>query len=85
MIAELSPGLILILSGLLVPLLPPRLRPWLMVVLPVVVFAHLLTLPHGEFGKIQTMGLTLVTLRVDKLSLLFGCNVLLVTLRERKQ
>jgi multicomponent Na+:H+ antiporter subunit D len=72
MIAELSPGLILILGGLLVPLLPPRLRPWLMVVLPVVVFAHLLTLPHGEFGKIQTMGLTLVTLRVDKLSLLFG-------------
>jgi multicomponent Na+:H+ antiporter subunit D len=72
MIAELSPGLILILGGLLVPLLPARLRPWLMVVLPVLVFAHLLTLPHGEFGRIQTMGLTLVTLRVDKLSLLFG-------------
>jgi multicomponent Na+:H+ antiporter subunit D len=72
MTAELSPGLILILGGLLAPLLPARLRPWLMVVLPVLAFVHLLGLSHGEFGRLQVMGLSLVTLRVDGLSLLFG-------------
>ena len=80
MIAELTPGLILICGGLLVPLLPPRVRPWLMMVLPIVAFAHLLTLPHGEFGQVQVMDLSLVTLRVDKLSLLFGYIFLLAAL-----
>jgi multicomponent Na+:H+ antiporter subunit D len=77
MIAELPPGLLLIFGGLLVPLLPARLRPILMIVLPIVAFAHLLTLPHGEFGHLHWMGLSLVTLRVDKLSLLFGYVFLL--------
>ncbi len=77
MIAELSPGLILILGGLLASLLPARVRPFLMIALPFVAFAHLLTLPMGEFGRIQYMGLSLVTLRVDKLSLLFGYVFLL--------
>ncbi len=72
MTAELSPGLILICGGLLAPLLPARLRPWLLVVLPFVMFAQILALPHGEFGRLQVMGLSLVTLRVDSLSLLFG-------------
>jgi len=72
MIVELSPGLILICGGLLAPLLPTRLRPWLMIVLPFVAFAHILALPHGEFGRVQVMGLSLITLRVDGLSLLFG-------------
>jgi multicomponent Na+:H+ antiporter subunit D len=77
MIAEFSPGLILIVGGLVAPLFPARLRPFLMVVLPLVAFAYLLTLPHGEFGQLQMMGLSLVTLRVDKLSLLFGYVFLL--------
>ena len=77
MIAELSPGLILITGGLVAPLFPARVRPLLMVVLPLVAFAYLLTLPHGEFGQLQTMGLSLITLRVDKLSLLFGYIFLL--------
>lgn len=72
MIGELSPGLILILGGVLAPLLPARLRPFLMIVLPVLALVHLLGLPHGEFGRMQAMGLSLVTLRVDGLSLLFG-------------
>ena len=72
MIAEFSPGLILIVGGLVAPLFPARVRPFLMVFLPLVAFAYLLTLSHGEFGQLQMMGLSLVTLRVDKLSLLFG-------------
>ncbi len=77
MIAELTPGLILIGGGALVPLLSARWRPWLMVVLPIVAFAHLMTLPDGEWGRVQIMDLALVTLRVDKLSLLFGYVFLL--------
>jgi multicomponent Na+:H+ antiporter subunit D len=77
MIAEFSPAFILILGGLLVPLLPARVRPFVLVVLPFVAFVQLLTLPHGEFGQIQVMDLPLVTLRVDKLSLLFGYVFLL--------
>jgi multicomponent Na+:H+ antiporter subunit D len=77
MIAEFSPGLILIVGGLVAPLFPARVRPFLMVVLPLLAFAYLLTLPHGEFGQLQMMGLSLVTLRVDKLSLLFGYVFLL--------
>jgi multicomponent Na+:H+ antiporter subunit D len=77
MTAELSPGLILIFGGLLAPLVPGRVRPFLMIVLPVVAFAYLLTLRYGEFGHVQMMGLSLTTLRVDKLSLLFGYAFLL--------
>jgi len=77
MIAELSPGLILIAGGLLAPIMPARLRPWLIVVLPIIAFTHLLTLPSGEFGRVQLFELPLVTLRVDKLSLLFGYVFLL--------
>jgi multicomponent Na+:H+ antiporter subunit D len=72
MIGELSPGLILIAGGLLVPLAPHRLRGIFLVALPIVVFAHLTTLSHGEFGQVEIFGLPLTTLRVDKLSLLFG-------------
>jgi multicomponent Na+:H+ antiporter subunit D len=77
MIAEFSPGLVLIAGGLAAPLFPARVRPLLMVGLPLLAFAYLLTVPHGEFGQLQMMGLSLVTLRVDKLSLLFGYVFLL--------
>jgi multicomponent Na+:H+ antiporter subunit D len=80
MIAEVSPGFFLIAGGLLAPLVPARVRPLLMIVLPIIAFAHLLTLPHGELGRTQAMGLSLVTLRVDKLSLLFGYVFLLAAL-----
>jgi len=72
MIAELSPGLILIVGALLVPLLRGTVRGVFLLALPVVAFVHLLTLPFGEFGQIKLLDLTLITLRVDKLSLLFG-------------
>jgi multicomponent Na+:H+ antiporter subunit D len=77
MIAELSPGLFLIAGGVLLPLFSPRARPLLMIVLPIMAFAHLLTLPTGEFGRVHLMDLQLVTLRVDRLSLLFGYVFLL--------
>lgn len=80
MIGEFSPGLILIVGGLLMPLLRPTLRGPFALLLPVIAFVYLLTLPHGEFGQIHLFDLPLVTLRVDRLSLLFGYIFLLAAL-----
>ena len=58
---------------MLVPILPGRaLRGAYMLALPVLAFIHVLGLPMGEMGQIQLFDVTLVTLRVDKLSLIFG-------------
>lgn len=72
MIAELNPGLILIVGALLLPLLPRGLRSAISVALPALALVHLFGLPFGEAGKVSLFGLDLVTLRVDQLSFLFG-------------
>ena len=72
MIGEVSPGLILILGAVLVPLLRGRLRAAYMLALPVLAFVHLLNLPYGDLGQINVLGLPLVTLRIDRLSTIFG-------------
>ncbi len=72
MSADFSPGLILILGSLLIPVLRGRLRSAYMLALPVLGFAYLLMLQNGEFGHVQFLGQELVMLRVDRLSLLFG-------------
>ena len=72
MTAELSPGLILILGALLVPLLRGRLRSAYMLALPIVALWVLIDLPYGAFGQINLFDMTLTTLRVDKLSFIFG-------------
>lgn len=71
-IAEISPGLTLIIGSLLIPLLPNRLRPVWLVLLPLIGLAHLAQLSPGDFGAIQFLGQQLVTLRVDRWSLAFG-------------
>ena len=80
MIGEISPGLILILGALIIPLLRGRLRSAYMLMLPVLAFAHLLALPHGELGQVKLFDLPLTTLRVDRLSLLFGYIFLIAAL-----
>ncbi|HEY7459303.1 MAG TPA: Na(+)/H(+) antiporter subunit D [Xanthobacteraceae bacterium] len=72
MIGEFTPGLILILGALLVPVLPDRIRAAYVVALPLLAFAQLTSLPNGQFGTYEMFGLPLTTVRVDKLSLLFG-------------
>ena len=71
-LANLSPGLILILGALAVPFLPGVLRKIWMLALPVLAFAHLLGLEQGMHGVITLFDLELTTLRVDRLSLIFG-------------
>jgi multicomponent Na+:H+ antiporter subunit D len=79
MIADLSPGLVLIFGALLVPLLRGQLRSAYMLALPVIAFWYVLSLPVGEFGVVRLFDLKLVTLRVDRLSLMFAYVFLIAT------
>ena len=72
LIEFLPPGAILILGGLLVPLLPGRLKPWAGAVLPVLGFIHLLALEKGFVQTLVVFGYELTPVRVDGLSLVFG-------------
>ena len=80
MSADFPVALILILGALLVPLLEGTLRVAYMLMLPIVSFACLLFLPHGEFAQVQLFGQSLILMRVDRLSLLFGYIFLIASL-----
>lgn len=72
MSADFSPGLTLIVGAALLPLLPLRLRAAYAVLLPLLGLLHLSQLSTGEAGVFEFLGMTLVTLRVDRWSMLFG-------------
>ena len=72
MIEFLNPALILIAGGLLIPLLLPNLRAMATLVLPILSFWQLCTLPYGNHVEIELLGYTLTTLRLDKLSFVFS-------------
>ena len=80
MTSSLTPALVLVLGAFLVPLLHDRIRGIYMLALPVVGFWQMLGLEYGSYGQIELFGQTLVTLRVDKLSLIFGYIFLLAAL-----
>ena len=71
-IEHLSPGLILIVGAVLVPVLRGHLRLAYMLLLPVLCGWQMLNLEMGEFGTFTAFDYSLVMLRVDKLSLVFG-------------
>lgn len=79
-IAEISPGLTLIVGSLLIPLLPGRLRSAYLVLLPLLGLFHLSQLTAGDFGVVQFIGQQLVTLRVDRWSMVFGWIFMIATL-----
>ncbi|MCH9765622.1 MAG: Na(+)/H(+) antiporter subunit D, partial [Alphaproteobacteria bacterium] len=79
MIAEISPGLIVIAGALLVPFLRGALRSAWTLLVPILAFAHLLGLPAGATGTLHVMGLDLVTVRNDGLSWMFGVIFLIAT------
>ncbi|MBK5104899.1 MAG: Na(+)/H(+) antiporter subunit D [Burkholderiales bacterium] len=80
MSAEFPTALILILGALAVPFLRGRVRAAWMLALPVIAFAHLLSMPVGEHAHAGFLGETLVLMRVDRLSLVFGYIFTLATL-----
>lgn len=80
MIADLPPGLILILGPLLIPFLRPGLRSYYMLLLPLLALGQLVALPSGVHGQMQMFGHTLVFLRIDSLSFVFGLVFLIAAL-----
>ena len=68
----LHPSLILIAGAVLLPLLPARLRPAWMVLVPVLTFARIVALSRGSFGAVSFLQFTLEFGRVDALSLVFA-------------
>ena len=80
MTAELNPGLVLIVGALLVPALKGYLRAGYMLALPLLAFALMLTFDHGKAGAVDLFELELTTLRVDRLSLIFGYIFMLAAL-----
>ena len=68
----LSPGLILILGALVLPFLKGIWQRGFMLLLPVLGFWQTLSLAPGAQGAIEIFGLTLITIRVDALSLVFA-------------
>jgi multicomponent Na+:H+ antiporter subunit D len=80
MIADLPPGLILIVGALLLPLLRAWLRPYAMLALPVLALVQLLTLPAGVHAQVEMLGHSLVFLRIDGLSYVFGLIFLIAAI-----
>ncbi len=72
MINSLNPALILIFGGLLIPLLLPKLRAGATLAIPLLAFWQLCVLPDGAHAQVEVFGYELVTLRVDRLSFVFG-------------
>ena len=66
------PSLILIFGGLLLPLVPARLKKGYLLLVPVLVFVRTLALVPGSFGHAHFLDWVLVFGRVDRLSLVFG-------------
>jgi len=80
MTGDFPVALIPILGAVLVPLFRGAMRSAYLVSLPLLAFAYLLTVPVGIHGGIEVLGQTLVLMRVDKLSMLFGYIFLLALL-----
>lgn len=72
MTVEFPTALILLAGAAVVPFLRGRVRSAFLLLLPVLAFAHVLALPHGEFGHFTLAGQELIAMRVDRLSLLFA-------------
>jgi multicomponent Na+:H+ antiporter subunit D len=66
------PALLLILGGLLLPLVPERLKKGYLLAVPLLAFLRILALSKGTFGQVQFLDWTLVFGRVDALSSVFG-------------
>ena len=72
MTGEFPTALLLIIGGLVLPFFKGIWQKIWALTIPIIAFVHLLQFTHGLHGEISFLNFTLVTMRVDKLSLLFG-------------
>ena len=74
----LHPSLILIFGALLLPLVPARLKKGYLLLIPILLFARILSMPSAPMGaailtgKVQFLDWELVFGRIDRLSSVFG-------------
>ncbi len=80
MFGAFPPGLILILGGLLLPLVPRAFRSWAFLAPPVLVLLHLSGLEHGTQATWSFATYELIPLHVDPLAMVFGWIFALVAL-----
>jgi multicomponent Na+:H+ antiporter subunit D len=72
MMASLPPGWIVMLGALLIPLVPSRARSSVAILLPILGFLHLLSLPEGTSGALEVFSYQLTLVRLDPLARIFG-------------
>jgi multicomponent Na+:H+ antiporter subunit D len=72
MINPIPPALIFIIGALLVPLFRGKVKSVYLLLLPVISFINLISIPIGNHWVVSFLGYDLVFGRVDRLSLLFG-------------
>ncbi|MFT6557552.1 Na(+)/H(+) antiporter subunit D [Sneathiella sp.] len=72
MIDGLNPGLILILGAFIVPFTSSFIRYILLLALPVLGLAQMVSLGLGSWGEVEIMGMKLVMTHIDPLSRIFG-------------
>lgn len=69
---SLSPALLFIAAGCLLPLLPQFARRYVALLTPLLGMAFLLMTPHGQYGQLSVFGLELTTYRLDKLAFVWA-------------
>ncbi|MGY6553703.1 MAG: Na(+)/H(+) antiporter subunit D [Wenzhouxiangella sp.] len=67
----LHPSLVLFIGAGILPFLPAAWRRYWLVLVPVFALGAILSLPSGEFGRVEFLGMELLLGRVDALSLVF--------------
>ncbi|MGA1456906.1 MAG: Na(+)/H(+) antiporter subunit D [Gammaproteobacteria bacterium] len=72
MMNSLPPGIIILVGALALPLLPRALRAVGALALPIISLAHLILLSDAVSLEVEFAGLSLIPVRVDRLSLIFG-------------
>lgn len=79
MISTVPPAVIFIVGGLLVPLIKGKWKSAFLLLIPVVGFINLISIPEGTHWVIPFLGYDLVFGKIDRLSLLFGYIFHLIT------
>lgn len=88
----MNPGWLLIAAGLILPVLPFRLRQALLLVAPLAATAWIWQMPQPSIIEVELLGYTLTPLRLDELSFVFAmifsvaaflCGLFMLQVRER--
>jgi len=79
MINSLPPALILIIGAMLIPFLKGRVKSGYMLLLPVVAFINVLTIPEGIHWTAGFLDYNLILGKVDRLSRIFGYMFTIIT------